>query len=270
MIEKVHGFKVTPKIAAAWLAKNTANRKMRPGVLEKYTADMTTCRWTPCPAPIVFYEDGSLADGQHRLQAIILSDTTQTFDIWRDFPRGAGINIDTGLSRTLVDSARISGAANYALSNELLAVVRGIEDGVHAGSVSAKIGVRSNSARLLLVDKHREAAEWAINNGPSGRGLRNGITLSAIGRAWYHELNKDRLRKFCEVLSSGFYSGDGETAAVALRSYLQTRGPSTSSSLAWRDLFLRTQNAIHYFMRGRKLTVIKAVGSDVYPLPDAE
>jgi hypothetical protein len=68
-------------------------------------------------------------------------------------------------------------------------------------------------------------------------------------------------------MSTGFFDGDKETAAVALRNYMLTKGSATSSAPLWRDTFLKAMNAIHYFMRGKKLTVIKAVKEEAYPLP---
>lgn len=259
--------KITPPIAEQWLNSNKSNRKLREGVVEKYADDMANGRWTECTAPIVFYEDGDLADGQHRLWAIVESKRSQTFDVKRGLDRAAGMNIDIGMGRSIVDNARISGA-DRDLSNELIAVSRAIFDGESSAAKGGrKGGSRSNSAKLEVVEVHREAAQWAISHGPRGKNIRNSIVLGAIGRAWYHEEDKDRLARFAAVLASGLYDGDGETAAVILRNYLIAKGPATSSSPLWRDTFLKVMNAIHYFMKGKKLTVIKVVNEEAYPLP---
>jgi hypothetical protein len=86
---------ITPKKAEHYLNRNTSNRKLREGVVERYASDMAGGRWTKCAAPIVFYEDGEIADGQHRLFAIIESGKSQKFFVMRDLPRDAGLNIDT-------------------------------------------------------------------------------------------------------------------------------------------------------------------------------
>jgi len=255
----------SPERAAVTLRDfNTVNRALRPAEAEKKAADMRAGKWTQCVAPIVFYDDGSLADGQHRLTAVMLSGTTQNFYVLRGLPRAEGLNVDRGVPRTLVDNARISGTNNH-LSNVLLSVVRGIEDG--AASASAK-KPRSDTQRLQLAEKHREAAEWALKHTPRGKLLRNAIVISAIGRAWYWESDKERLARFSEVLSSGFADGEKESAAIALRNYLLAKGPAASLTTEWRSTFLKSQNAINYFMRGRRLHVIKALGDEVYPLKD--
>jgi hypothetical protein len=251
---------VTPSKAEAWLNVNKNNRKMRDGVAEKYADDMRNGRWTECPEPISFYADGDLADGQHRLWAIVESGCSISFPVARGLPRSAGLNINTGLTRSIVDNGRISGA-DTDLSNELVSVARALAQG-HQGSSSAPL---SNAARLEMVDEHREAAKWALANGPRGRGLRNAVTLAAIARAWYWEADKGRLKRFADVVSTGFADGDSESAAIALRNYFLTKKALLSGGL-WADTFIKTQNAIHYFMRGKKLTVIKGVQEEQYPL----
>lgn len=250
---------VTPKKAEDWLNANKSNRKLRPGVVEKYSSDMAGGAWTECPEPISFYEDGDIADGQHRLWAIVDSGKAQSFPVCRGLTRAAGLNINTGLNRSLVDNARIS-KADTGLSHDLIATSRGCAEG------TATKGTYSNARRLAMVAEHREACEWAVANGPRGKYLRNATVLSAIARAWYHETDTDRLRRFSDVLTDGFMQGDEETAAVAIRNYLMLKGTVASSSAMWRDTFLKVQNAISYFMRGKKLTVIKGQSEETYPL----
>lgn len=256
---------VSPAKAENWLNVNKSNRKMRDGVAERYASDMRSGRWTVCPTPIAFYEDGDLADGQHRLWAIVESGTTQSFPIARGLSREDGLNIDTGLGRSLVDNARISKSGDN-LTNELIAVCRSIADGSHANDATGGgQRVRSNAAKLELVAAHQEAGRWVCANGPRGRTLRSAIVMAAMGRAWYVEDDRDRLRRFADVITSGLYDGEGETAAVALRNYLLTK-PALNSQALWRDTFLKSQNAIYYFMRGKRLTVIKGTSEEMYPL----
>jgi hypothetical protein len=253
---------VTPTKAATWLNTNKSNRKLRDGLVEKYAEDMRKGRWTTCPTPISFYDDGDVADGQHRLWAIVESGCAQRFPVARNLHRDDGLNIDTGLGRSLVDNARISRADND-LTNELVAVCRSIADGVHAGTAGGSR--RSNAEKLALCEAHKEAGQWACTNGPRGKMLRNAIVMAAMARAWYLEPDKERLRRFADVLSTGLYDGDGETAAIALRNYILTKTAINSSGL-WRDTFLKAQNAIHYFMRSKRLTVLKTVAEEAYPL----
>ena len=250
---------VTPERAEAWLNANKNNRKLRDGVVEQYQSDMEKGCWTQCTAPIAFYEDGDLADGQHRLFAVVYSGKSQRFSIMRGLKREDGLNIDTGLTRTVVDNGRISGM-DHGLSNELVAIARA----VHMGSATA--GRMSNAEKLAIVSEHREAAQWAVSNGPKGKNIRNSVVQGAIARAWYWEPDKDKLRWFCDVLSDGFSQGDHESAAVCLRNYMLERAGVASSSAMWVDTFYKAQAAIQKFMHGHKLTVIRKINEEAYPL----
>lgn len=256
---------ITPKMAEAYLNSNRSNRKLTEGHAEKLAADMSAGKWTACYMPIVFYADGDVCDGQHRLWAITISGTTQRFIVIRGASREAGLNLDTGRVRTLVDNARISGV-DRDLSNGLVATARAVEvgDRVKPGASRAL----SMSEQVAIVAKHREAAAWAVSHGPRGRFLRNAVTLGSLARAYYHESDKDRLHHFSEVLSNGFADGIGDSAAIALRNFLQSKGQMAIVGTEWRATFLKTQNAIRYFMLRRQLTMIKVVEAEAYPLPE--
>lgn len=257
---------VTVAKATKWLNENHTNRALREGVAERYAEDMRNNQWTTCVAPIVFYEDGELADGQHRLYAIVLSEKPQSFVIMRGLPRSAGLNIDTGLNRTIVDNARISGRDPH-LSTTLVGVARGF---VIGGPYVTRDGSRAQSwsmaSTIAAVGQYREPCMWAVHNGPKSKFLRNKVTLSAIARAKHAGVDEAKLKRFCAVLESGLAAGAEEWAAVELRNYLLNKGPLASTSTLWVDTFKKVQNAIHYFVRGKTLKVIKSVADEVYPL----
>lgn len=250
---------VTPKLAAQWLDLNKTNRSLRPGVVEQYAKDMAAGRWTHCTAPIAFYADGDLADGQHRLWAVVESETTQQFIVVRGLSREDGLNIDTGLGRTVVDNGRISGL-DTGLSHSLIATARA----VHTGMPSA--GRLSNAEKLDIVNEHREAANWALSKLVHTKNVYNSASLGAIARAWYWEADKERLEKFAHVLGTGYSDGDADSAAVCVRNYMLANAGQAASTPMWRDTFLKVQNAIHYFMKRQRLTVIKSVKEEAYPL----
>lgn len=255
---------VSPEMAEKWLNSNTGpQRTMRPGVAEKYAQDMRMGNWTECPDPVAFYKDGTLADGQHRLWAIVDSGISQKFYIVRDLSREAGLNIDTGLGRSLTDSMKVMDPSSNFFP-ELIAVCRAMDLGQRNANISV-----SNAVKLSVVERYEEAARWAVSHGPRGRGIRSSMLLAAVGRAYLHEKDHDRLIKFGAVMTSGFPDeGVRDTAAIAFRNFLQytaTSGTITSSAAIWRDVFLKAQNVIWYFMRGRELKQIKSVTEERYP-----
>lgn len=252
--------KITPAKAEGYLNVNKANRKLREGVAERYAHDMKTGNWTECPVPISFFEDGDVADGQHRLWAIVESGVTIQFLVLRGLPREAGLNIDTGLGRSVVDNARISGLDD-GLSNILVAMAGFYELG------APKRGL-TNSDRVAIIDRYRDVLDWAVANGPTGKGIRNTPILCAVARARAHGVDEERLKAFCVVLSKGLSNGSEDAAAISLRNYVMARDRRLAHQEG-RDLFMKTMNAIHYFLRRRSLNIIKTVSEEMFPLKKA-
>ena len=253
---------ITPKKAEIYLDRNTCNRPLRGQKVDKLTHDMRNGTWTICPCPITFYDNGDVADGQHRLWAIIDSNTSQKFLVLHGLPRPAGLNLDTQERRNVIDNARISGT-NSGLTTEVLSISKVVESGQRAGDALP------DSRKIEVADRHLDAVQWTIKHGPRGRYLRNQCVMAAVARAWYHEADKEKLARFCKVLSDGFADGASESAAIALRNYLLVKRDAHLLSL-FSESFRKVQNCIRVFMRGKAISIVKNVAAEPYPLKMAQ
>ena len=254
--------RITPKKATQMLNANGTNRPMRPGVAEQYASDMREGRWTQCCDPIVIYENGDIASGQHRLWAVVESDTVQDFIVVRNLDRASGMNLDTGLKRSAIDGLRISGE-DPTVTSTMLAAARAIAEG------TAQKGRLSNAARLTYLRRFHEAAEWVNSKAPRARYVGSNALHGAIGRAYLHELDKDRLARFCTLMRTGFMDVESDSAAIALRNYLLAKQGEAATTANWRDTFLKSQHSIWLFMRGRAQHVVKGIKDEDYPLVTA-
>ncbi len=258
--------RITPKRAEQLLNANTCNRSLRSGLVEKYAADMKAGRWTECAADIVIYDTKEIADGQHRLYAIIESGTTQEFFVKTGFPKSAALNVDTGKSRTFGDNKLIS--EGVKVSKQSLAAVRWIAYGGDIGNGSAKRRPLSFAETNALVEKYGEASAKGHHLLTNVKSLGRASVVAAISRAYMNGEPEDSLKRFAEVYAKGFANGEHESAAVALRNaVLQHAARGINNQLAERELFLKAQNAIQYFVKGKKLTIIKTIEAEAYPLP---
>jgi len=123
----------------------------------------------------------------------------------------------------------------------------------------------SNSSLLAIVDKHKDALKWVCSHGPRGKGLRNQCILAAVARAWYHTDDKERLARFCQVVSTGMMQDASESAAVALRNlFLANRNVHLNQ--LFRANFLLSQSAIKAFMKGNPITRLRSPTEEPYPL----
>ncbi len=127
---------ITPKRAKEMLARNTNNyRKKDPRLAKKYSLDMTNDRWKFQGDPIKFAENGTLYDGQHRLQAVVDSGRPQWFLVLWKMP-------DENISLASEDTGRKRSVASHLTFNGL-----------------TKVRTKAASARqlILMADSSREA-----------------------------------------------------------------------------------------------------------------
>lgn len=120
---------VTPRDAEEILSRNTRNRPLRAGVVERYARDMAAGNWKHNAMPIRIAKDGTLMDGQHRLWAIIESNTPTDMIVIDGLPEDAIDTIDNGAQRAYSDYRTIRAKASgdvLTYPNEFQAVMRWI------------------------------------------------------------------------------------------------------------------------------------------------
>lgn len=103
---------VTPEVALEFLARNTNNRQLNPKLTKQYATDMKAGRWQFNGETIKVASDGTLLDGQHRLQAVYESEATVQMLVVTDLPRNAFETIDIGLKRTSGSILALQGHKN--------------------------------------------------------------------------------------------------------------------------------------------------------------
>ncbi len=105
---------VTPKLAAKWLERNGANRRLRDNLINKYGADMLARNWKLNGQTIVIDSEGDIVDGQHRLIASRRFEVAFKTYVVTGVEPVARLTVDTGASRSLADILRIKGESSYA------------------------------------------------------------------------------------------------------------------------------------------------------------
>lgn len=124
---------LSPKHAAKILeSKNISNRNINKDRVAEYCHAMKMGDWQFNGDPIRFTSDGILSDGQHRLTALIMSGTTQSFLVIENMEKESKLTIDCGKVRNGGDTLAI----NLGVKNS--------DSGTMSGA-------------LKLYDKHRKA-----------------------------------------------------------------------------------------------------------------
>lgn len=124
---------VTPEKAKEMLDKNICNyRKKDDRLVDRYARDMSSGRWRYQADPIKFSASDWLYDGQHRLEAVVKSNTTQKFLVIRNMPdhNVSSPSEDTGRKRTVSTHLSFNGIKRTkmkaAAAKNLISISRGV------------------------------------------------------------------------------------------------------------------------------------------------
>lgn len=104
---KIEQVTVTPEMARDWLNMNTDNRPLRDSTVRTLMAAIRRGEWKLTHQPIAIDEAGRVLDGQHRLQACVLSGKSLPMMVAREAPRATFDVIDIGARRSLADILRL-------------------------------------------------------------------------------------------------------------------------------------------------------------------
>ena len=250
---------VTPAMAMDWLDNaNTSNRKVSDAHVQRLARDMTSGEWKLTHEGIAFDPSGILLDGQHRLWAVVMSETPVEMHVWRNVTREALMAIDCGKPRTLCDVLRLSGGHGDVGTTDM-AVLRAM-----LGGLAGPVALTSSQAADAL-GKHAAAVKFAVEALPRVRAIACASTRAVIGRAYY-SCDHDRLRDFARMLGTGVVPEGGSVAVVLLRQFLCEK--AGHSRQAGHERYTKTQRALVAFLKGEPISRLYAATQEHFPLPE--
>lgn len=200
---------ITPQLAKDYLTNNVKNRPIKPSIVLAYANEMMRGRWQLTPQCISFMEDGTLADGQHRLHAIVKANVTIPMYVARGLDEDAVACIDIGSKR---------GTSDY------LSLYRGIKN-----PTAVAAGVR---AIVLICDGFQnprvspllssEIADMFIEE------LQEAITIcrayQPINKAWVHgvvafamKTHRQQISQFAQTMVKNQSGINGHPALEFIR-----------------------------------------------------
>jgi len=256
---KTQVMQITPELAQQFLAKNTSNRKIMNTVVAGYVREMKAGYWHETHQGIAFYEDGTLADGQHRLTAITKAGISVNMVVTFDLKKPAALGIDCGAKKGQADVLVISGE-DWA-TKDTVAILSLI---LFGGRKKSPTEIK-NCASHDLLDAVRFACEAVAGH---ARGIGNASVRGAIALAVLNGVDKSVVQGFCSVLKSGINRESGDVSVILLRNTLLTS--KTQKSGSDREKAMRTtQNALKAYMSGVDLKLLKTPESLIWSVKGA-
>ncbi|OLF36547.1 hypothetical protein BTW00_05535 [Psychrobacter sp. C 20.9] len=251
---------ITPTKAASILRnQNENNRNISMAAVNLLAREMKEGRWGLTHQGIAFYDDGTLADGQHRLSAVVASGCSVEFLVTYGTKRESSMFVDTGRARSTGDVVKLSGQADW-LTAKMIQMVK-LAYGVKRVSASEVI---------LLAEPIKDSLIFTSN---LFRSTAKGITLplrTAVLLAHLCGENKDRLTSFAEMIYSGVVKNDEDTAVVKIRDHLAQGNLRITGNAGQQIDFSKSQTALFKFCRKQPVRVLRELGDLPYPQLDAE
>jgi hypothetical protein len=254
---------VTPEMATRWLEKNNSgNRNIRKGDVEILRLIIIQGLWEPTHQGVAFYEDDTLADGQHRLTAIAQAGIAVWVNVTTGLPRIAVHAIDGGIIRTKLDCLHFSGVQSdthrVSVCNLMIAQYKSEEAGRERW-LTAKVPSREFEE---FYAKFLQAIEFVLSFKRPDR--CPAPLTAAVASAWYTQ-DRERLAQFMAVMHTGETASAQDRAAIRLRDHVN-QGKYGAGSPARNDLFLRCCGALRYFIAGKPLSKLYATPEHAFPL----
>ena len=185
---------IGPREARLLLEESAPNRSVNDNLVLKYACAMLDEDWHNIGVPIILDERGRLTDGQHRLHAVVESDTVQMFTIARGVDAKATLMaVDTGRKRTVSDILRImhddpENPRTFKSIRNLPSVARKamIYEKTEDMNNNTRVGVSITNPRLLdYILTHQHELELAISQAIRTQAPAPMI-LSGVAAALYH------------------------------------------------------------------------------------
>ena len=251
---------VTPKVAAGWLEKNGANRRLRATAVDAYAKDMAAGNWRIIPHAICFAPDGVLLNGQHTLRALIKANMSVWLLVATDVAIETAAVMDSGRIRTIADQLHLIGSDTDPRALRLARYVRaGIK------YVKDKSNLLFNGA-LAEYAEHRDAIDHTlgfIRPGINRRGW--GLAFLTVVTRAYYTADKTRLAEFMSIVTDGMATGSDDSSALRLRDYMLSGQHAGSSRQL--PLYEKTQSALRAFLVRQPLAKLYGMDTEVFQVP---
>lgn len=198
---------VTPEKALDLLRKNVKNRPISQTFVKKFAKDMRDGKWQVNGEAIIVANDGTLLDGQHRLQAIVESGKTVPMCVITGIEKDAFKTIDIGRKRTGADALATYDEKFLKDRNVVAAAITNImhftENGIY--NEKARSTRLSHEDLINFAEKNYKQLSRAVEHTQSLKWARKLVPYSCLVAMFYLFNRKDpyQAETFFHKLNTG-------------------------------------------------------------------
>lgn len=256
---------VTPDVADALLAANCHNRNLRSSRVTQLAEAMERGEWELNGETIKVAEDGTLLDGQHRLQAVVESGVGIDTLVIRDLPMRVQDTVDTGRRRRLADILMIEGYPDSHALGAAVSILHRLRNGTriyyaHSGAPSAQQALDLIKREPQLQQSVRIARRVTKQvGGPIG-------VFSALHCVFY-ETDPEPAEEFFARLADGA-DLSRDDPLLHLRNQLARPRKDRSYGQSPSNIAALTIKAFNLRRAGRRVNLLAFRGNEQFPQVD--
>ena len=244
---------ITPELARCMLKRNPDNKKIRPKRVLELAREITEGRWAVNGETIVVSNTGELNDGQHRLSAIVHSNTPVNINVCFGPTRDSRFTTDTGSPKGVADFITMNkgqyGTSAAAAAKLLLAYERGLF------AITGNL-LQSKTEIFNFYNQNADEINNAVVNTES-KFLKNigGRSAFVVAYVLCARENPKRVIEFFELLKTGEGLKHG-CPILQLRSHALELQRKRSRNWERLEAILRYWNSwVHGAQRSRNITL---------------
>lgn len=273
--ERVRVETITPEIAMGMLTKSAdaedrltaihgrkiKNRAFKQTVADRYVRDMLAGHWYLSNDALVVGKSGWVLNGQHRLWAVVESQTTQAFNVMRGVENEIELMkvIDTGAGRSRSDMLALAGESNTKILGSVINMCIWHE----ANECRGRKPQPTHSEMEAWLDDHPDVRDASV----VARNVYSAIRFNkaAVGTAFYLNSRTDDAAAyaFMKELETGVGLAAGSPVLALQRWAINATRPGVATGAPiWLAYILRAMN---HWRAGKKVRLLSVRLEDGMP-----
>lgn len=245
---------VTPGMAREWLAANSGNRTVRANAVSRLASVIRGGGWQVTHQGIAFLDDGTLADGQHRLLAIVQAGVAVEVVITRGMTRAQLAAIDGKIAGPRDPFDVVGFADGVRVESHIRGWIMAALELSEHGHLMKPMG-RSVAASRAAIASHLSAA-LALRAGMNGTIGREPPAAVMGSMIIARPSDPDAVGAFLRSVKTGENLARYSPALV-LRDYIAKHAGHATGATGRESTSLRTFSALDSYMSGQSIKTLR-------------